>query len=130
MFDKYLHRPVFAVLFQEIMSFCQTKLKKIKKNKKYFFFFAFSQKFYNYLSISFFKKKNISKISWHVLKKILHGFYNKFVKFQGILTYILKILKNYFWQENIIHFNIRIKNLYEVNIQNIIENNTTHSLLI
>ena len=30
----------------------------------------------------------------------------------------------------ITHFNIRIKNLYEVNIQNIIVNNTTHSLLI
>ena len=30
----------------------------------------------------------------------------------------------------IIHFNIRIKNLYKVNIQNIIVNNTTHSLLI
>jgi len=93
MFDKHLHRPVFAVLFQEIRSFYQTKPKKIIK--KIFFFHAFSQNFYNYLSIYIFFKK-ISKIPWHVLKKILHGFYNKFVKFQEILTYILKILKNYF----------------------------------
>jgi hypothetical protein len=35
----------------------------------------------------------------------LHGFYNKFVKFQRILVYILKIQKIYFWQEKyIIHF--------------------------
>ena len=60
----------------------------------------------NYLSI-FLK----SKIFWHVLK-MLHGFYNKSVKFQRILVYISKILKNYFWQENILFtINIRIKNL-------------------
>jgi hypothetical protein len=34
-----------------------------------------------------------SKILWHVLKKILHGFYNKFVKFQRILAYISKLAK-------------------------------------
>jgi hypothetical protein len=36
-----------------------------------------------------------SKIFWHFKKKILHGFYNKFVKFQRILANIsinLKIL--------------------------------------
>jgi hypothetical protein len=53
-----------------------------------------------------------SKIVWHVLKNILHGFYNKFVKFQKILTYISKILKISFWQNNIFFtLNIRIKNL-------------------
>jgi hypothetical protein len=91
MFDKHLHRPVFAVLFQEIISFCQTKPKKIKKN---IFFLAFSQKFYNYLSIVFLKK--YLRYCGMFFKKLLHGFYNKFVKFQGILTYILKLLKNYF----------------------------------
>jgi hypothetical protein len=44
--------------------------------------------------------------------KMLYGFYNKFVKFQRILTYISKILKIYFWQENVLfNFNIRKKNL-------------------
>jgi hypothetical protein len=38
------------------------------------------------------------------LKKMLHRFYKKFVKFQRNLVYILKILKIYFWQEKyIIH---------------------------
>ena len=42
--------------------------------------------------------------------KMLYGFYNKFVKFQRILTYISKILKIYFWQENVLfNFNIRKK---------------------
>ena len=41
---------------------------------------------------------------------MLYGFYNKFVKFQMILAYISKILKNYFWKDNILfNFNIRIK---------------------
>jgi hypothetical protein len=41
---------------------------------------------------------------------MLHGFYNKFIKFQRILAYISKILKNYLWQENILFtFIIRIK---------------------
>ena len=48
---------------------------------------------------------------------MLHEFYNKFVKFKRILTYTLKILKTYFWQENILLiFNIRIKNLHNDNI--------------
>jgi len=52
-----------------------------------------------------------SKIFWYVLKKILHRFHNKFVKFQRILAYISKILKIYFWQENILFtFKIRITN--------------------
>jgi hypothetical protein len=39
-----------------------------------------------------------------------HEFYNKFVKFQRILVYILIILQTYFWQRNILFsFNIRIK---------------------
>jgi hypothetical protein len=41
-----------------------------------------------------------------------------------ILAYISKILKNYFWKDNILfNFNIRIKNLKGVNIQNIIRDN-------
>jgi hypothetical protein len=52
-----------------------------------------------------------SKIFWYVLKKILHIFHKKFVKFQRILAYISKILKIYFWQENILStFKIRITN--------------------
>jgi hypothetical protein len=44
------------------------------------------------------KKKNISKIISACLKiqKALYGFYNQFVKFQRILAYISKNIKNYF----------------------------------
>jgi hypothetical protein len=64
--------------------------------------------------------------------KMLYGFYNKFVKFQRILTYISKILKIYFWQENVLfNFNIRKKTYKKVNIQNIIrDNNYYNSFLI
>ena len=46
-------------------------------------------------------KKNISKniIGCLKIQKILHEFYNQFVKFQNILTYIWKILKTFFWIE-------------------------------
>jgi len=33
------------------------------------------------------------------IQKVLHGFYNQFVKFQRILTYISKIFKTYFDKE-------------------------------
>jgi hypothetical protein len=59
------------------------------------------------------------------IQKVLHGFYNQFVKFQRILAYILKIFKTYFWQRNILFtFNIKIKKTYkDLNIQNIIKDN-------
>lgn len=40
-------------------------------------------------------------------------------------------IQNIFWDISfIIHLNIRIKNLHEINIKNIVVNNTTHLLLI
>jgi hypothetical protein len=103
---------IHLALFWQFHSKGKGKLPKhgLKKTtiflQIFFFFLQMVKNPKNYLSI-FLK----SKIFWHVLK-MLHGFYNKSVKFQRILVYISKILKNYFWQENILFtFNIRIKNL-------------------
>jgi DNA integrity scanning protein DisA with diadenylate cyclase activity len=69
-------------LFQEIMSFCQTKPTKIIKNISFSCIWTKILKLFEHL----FKEK--FKILWHVLRKILYEFYNKFVKFQKILVYV------------------------------------------
>jgi len=102
---------IHLALFWQFHSKGKWKLAKqgLKKTTFFlqFFFFCKWSKILKIILVFFLK----SKIFWHVLK-MLHGFYNKSVKFQRILVYISKILKNYFWQENILFtFNIRIKNL-------------------
>jgi hypothetical protein len=87
---------IHLALFWQFHSKGKWKLAKqgLKKTtfflQIFFFFLQMVKNPKNYLSI-FLK----SKIFWHVLK-MLHGFYNKSVKFQRILVYISKILKNNF----------------------------------
>ena len=55
-----------------------------------------------------------SKIFWHVLKKMLYGFYNKFIKFQSILTYILKILKISFLSRTYISIHKKVQHFKNI----------------
>ena len=98
-YSKHSLMPVLTVLFQGKMSFCQ--IKPIYKKYSLFYFLVYGQKNVKNIWALYLRKY---KIFWHVLKNILYGFYNKFVRFQRIWVYISNILKIYFWQENIIHF--------------------------
>jgi len=78
------------------------------------------------LSIVF--KENLKYFD--LFKKILNEFYNKFIKFQRIWPIFNKYLKIIFGKEILFTFNIRIRNLKGMNIQDIIRYNKYYSLLI
>jgi hypothetical protein len=51
---------------------------------------------YDRKSLKLFEYFFLNKKYFGIKKKILHGFYNKFVKFHRIVTYISKVLNIYF----------------------------------
>jgi len=61
--------------------------------------------------------KNTKNISW-ILQPVC-----KIPKDFGL--FFKKYIKNHFWWNLLLTFNIRIKNLYKVNIQHIIQSNMT-----
>jgi len=91
---------------------------KAYKNIKYIFFFFFPCTWPKILKIilALFQK---NKIFLHVVKNT-KKYCNNFVEFQRILDYISKNIKNFFIKKLLFTFNIKIKNLKGISIQNII----------
>jgi hypothetical protein len=78
-----------VVLLKKKLSFCQTKPKKIIKK---YFFSCIWLKILKLFKLLFFKNLKYFDMFFFL---IIYGFYNKFVKFERILVYILKIPKNF-----------------------------------